>query len=87
MFILDSLKIPLSDCPFDIPLNQSNAFVYSGGGIYVSFEYSNPADRLLSIPTLLGATGVQPNPILKSSLSDDSIRKSWQRALQIFGLK
>ncbi|MBK7445946.1 MAG: hypothetical protein IPJ45_07985 [Ignavibacteria bacterium] len=70
----DSLKIPLSDGPFDIPLNQSNAFVYSGGGIYVAFEYSNPAGPLALYSNVAWCNRVQPNPILKSSQSDDSIR-------------
>ncbi len=70
----DSLRIPLSDGPFDIPLNQSNAFVYTGGGIYVAFEYSNPSGPLAVYSNVAWCNKVLPVPILKSSQSDDSIR-------------
>lgn len=70
----DSLRIPLSDGPFDISLNQSDSFVYSGGGIYVAFEYSNPTGPLAVYSNVAWCNRVLPNPILKSSQSDDSIR-------------
>ena len=70
----DSLRIPLSDGPFDISLNQSDSFVYDGGGIYVAFEYSNPTGPLAVYSNVAWCNRVLPNPILKSSQSDDSIR-------------
>jgi len=70
----DSLKIQSSSGIFDIPLNNSSAFTYTGGGIYVAFEYSNPSGPLSTYSNVCWTNRVLPAPILKSSQSDDSIR-------------
>ena len=70
----DSLKIQTSSGVFDIPLNSSNAFTYTGGGIYVAFEYSNPSGQLSTYSNVCWTNRVLPAPVLKSSQSDDSIR-------------
>ena len=70
----DSLKIQSSSGIFDIPLNNSTAFTYTGGGIYVAFEYSNPYGPLSTYSNVCWTNRVLPAPILKSSQSDDSIR-------------
>ena len=70
----DSLKIQSASGTFDIPLNNSTAFTYTGGGIYVAFEYSNPYGPLSTYSNVCWTNRVLPAPILKSSQSDDSIR-------------
>ncbi len=70
----DSLKIQSASGIFDIPLNNSSAFTYTGGGIYVAFEYSNPSGTLSTYSNVCWTNRVIPAPILKSSQSDDSIR-------------
>ena len=70
----DSLKIQSASGIFDIPLNNSSAFTYTGGGIYVAFEYSNPYGPLSTYSNVCWTNRVLPAPILKSSHSDDSIR-------------
>ena len=70
----DTIAIPLSAGIFDIPLNNYSAFTYTGGGIYVAFEYSNPSGPLAVYSNVAWCNKVLPNPILKSSQSDDSLR-------------
>ena len=70
----DSLKIQTASGIFDIPLNNSSAFTYTGGGIYVAFEYSNPSGSLSTYSNVCWTNRILPAPILKSSQSDDSIR-------------
>ena len=70
----DSLKIQTASGIFDISLNNSSAFTYTGGGIYVAFEYSNPSGALSTYSNVCWTNRVLPAPILKSSQSDDSIR-------------
>jgi hypothetical protein len=70
----DSLKIQTASGIFDIPLNNSSAFTYTGGGIYVAFEYSNPTGPLSTFSNVCWTNRILPAPILKSSQSDDSIR-------------
>lgn len=70
----DSLKIQTESGIFDIPLNNSSAFTYTGGGIYVAFEYSNPSGILSSYSNVCWTNRIMPAPILKSSQSDDSLR-------------
>ena len=38
-----SVTIPASAGYWSIPLSNGSAFTYTGGGIYVAYEYSNPA--------------------------------------------
>ncbi len=70
----DSLKIQTASGIFDIPLNNSSAFTYTGGGIYVAFEYSNPSGPLSTYSNVCWTNRILPAPVLKSSQSDDSIR-------------
>lgn len=70
----DTVIIPATSGPFDIPLNSSGDFTYNGGGIYIAFEYSNPAGPLSSVSNVAWCNMTLPNPIQKSSQSDDSIR-------------
>lgn len=70
----DTLMIQTAPGYFDIPLNQSEDFTYTGGGIYVAFEYSNPSGPLAAVSNVAWCNKILPNPILKSSQSDDSLR-------------
>ncbi|MEO6695447.1 MAG: hypothetical protein ABIY50_13380 [Ignavibacteria bacterium] len=70
----DTLQIQIQHGVFDITLNEPENFIYTGGGIYVAFEYSNPNGPLATISNVAWANKVLPNPILKSSQSDDSLR-------------
>ncbi|MBK9227319.1 MAG: hypothetical protein IPL67_09785 [Ignavibacteria bacterium] len=70
----DTLMIQTAPGYFDIPLNHFENFIYTGGGIYVAFEYSNPSGPLAAVSNVAWCNKILPNPILKSSQSDDSLR-------------
>ncbi|HQY20913.1 MAG TPA: hypothetical protein PLX80_08740 [Ignavibacteria bacterium] len=70
----DTLQFQTPPGIFDIHLDSSENFIYTGGGIYVAFEYSNPGGPLAVVSNVVWANVIQPNPILKSSQSDDSLR-------------
>lgn len=70
----DTLQIQTSPGYFDISLNQCDSFTYSGGGIYVAFEYSNPSGPLASVSNVSWSNKFQPVPILRSVQTNDSMR-------------
>ncbi|MDQ3022600.1 MAG: hypothetical protein M3R36_18855 [Bacteroidota bacterium] len=70
----DTLTIPVHDAIVDIPLTSSSNFTYTGGGIYIAFEYSNPNGPLATVSNVSWSDKSFSNFLLKYSQADDSMR-------------
>jgi len=68
----DSITIPKTVGSYDIPFVNGTTFTYTGGGVYVAYEYTRATGAIASIPnTGLCTTG---NTIVKGSYGQDSLR-------------
>lgn len=69
-----TITLPATAGTVDFALNNSGAFSYSGGGLWVAWEYSNPGGTLPgTFNTALCNTSL-PAPHLRNSQANDSLR-------------
>jgi len=68
----DSIIIPKTIGSYDIPFVNGTAFTYTGGGLYVAYEYARPTGALPLIPNTALCT--RGDSIIKGSFGQDSLR-------------
>ena len=66
----DSIHIPKVIGPYDIPFLNGTGFTYTGGGVYVAWEYSRPAGRLSTLNTSL--CNLRSDPLLSLTTKNDT---------------
>lgn len=66
----DSIAIPNTVGAYDVPFANGAPFTYTGGGVYVAFEYSN-ATATANLNTCLSTHGEK---VLKNAAGIDSVR-------------
>jgi len=51
-----AFTVPIAAGTYSIPFVNGSTFTYTGGGVYVAWEFSNPAEHLEQLPLSLIAT-------------------------------